>query len=98
MGIDNFSNSKPEVLDKLHEITGRSITFYEGDMLDRGLLDKIFNENSVDMVIDFAAYKSVGESVSKPVDYYINNVSSVLTLLSACLLYTSSPEYMCQKS
>lgn len=87
VGIDNFSNSKPEVLDKLHEITGRSITFYEGDMLDRGLLDKIFNENSIDMVIDFAAYKSVGESVSKPVDYYINNVSSVLTLLSAMQEY-----------
>lgn len=87
VGLDNFSNSKPEVLDKLHEITGRRITFYEGDMLDRGLLDKIFNENSVDMVIDFAAYKSVGESVSKPVDYYINNVSSVLTLLSAMQEY-----------
>ncbi len=83
VGLDNFSNSKPEVIDKLYEITGRRITFYEGDMLDRNVLDRIFSEHSVDMVIDFAAYKSVGESVSKPVDYYINNVSSVLTLLSA---------------
>ena len=65
VGLDNFSNSKPEVLDKLYEITGRRITFYEGDMLDRNVLDRIFSEHSVDMVIDFAAYKSVGESVSK---------------------------------
>jgi len=83
IGLDNFSNSKPIVLEKIKEITGKEIKFYEGNMLDKELLNKIFSENDIDLVIDFAAYKSVGESVSKPIDYYINNVSSVLTLLEA---------------
>lgn len=82
VGLDNFSNSKPVVLERIKKITGKEITFYEGNMLDKVLLEKIFDENEIEMVIDFAAYKSVGDSVSKPVDYYINNVSSVLTLLS----------------
>ena len=83
IGLDNFSNSKPIVLDKIKEITGKDIKFYEGDMLDKELLNKIFIENEIDCVIDFAAFKSVGDSVSKPIEYYINNVSSVLTLLEA---------------
>lgn len=81
IGLDNFSNSKPIVLERIKEITGKEIKFYEGNMLDKELLNKIFNENEIDSVIDFAAYKSVGDSVSHPVEYYINNVSSVLTLL-----------------
>ena len=81
IGLDNFSNSKREVLDKIKQITGKEIKFYEGDMLDYDFLSKIFNENEIDAVIDFAAYKAVGESVMKPVEYYTNNVSSVLTLL-----------------
>ena len=83
IGLDNFSNSKRSVLDNITKITGKSIKFYEGNMLDKELLDKIFSENEIDAVIDFAAFKSVGDSVSKPIEYYINNVSSVLTLLSA---------------
>ncbi len=82
VGLDNFSNSKPIVLEKIKEITGKEIKFYEGDMLDKALLEKIFDENEIMSVIDFAAYKSVGDSVNKPLEYYINNVSSVLTLLS----------------
>ena len=82
IGLDNFSNSKKEVLDKIKEITGKEIKFYEGNMLDKNTLSTIFEENDIDAVIDFAAYKAVGESVSKPVEYYINNVSSILTLLS----------------
>lgn len=82
VGLDNFSNSKKEVLDKIKEITGKEINFYEGNMLNKDLLMKIFNENDISCVIDFAAYKSVGDSVSKPIEYYTNNVSSVLTLLS----------------
>lgn len=82
VGLDNFSNSKRSVLDSIKKITNKEIIFYEGDMLDKALLQKIFSENNIDMVIDFAAYKAVGESVSKPIEYYINNVSSVLTLLS----------------
>ena len=82
VGLDNFSNSKRSVLDSIKQITNKDIKFYEGDMLDKELLRKIFSENDIEMVIDFAAYKAVGESVSKPVEYYINNVSSVLALLS----------------
>lgn len=82
IGLDNFSNSKKDVLEKIEKITTKKIKFYEGNMLDKEILSKIFHENEIDCVIDFAAYKAVGESVSKPVEYYINNVSSVLTLLS----------------
>lgn len=82
VGLDNFSNSKKNVLEKIEKITTKKIKFYEGNMLDKEILSKIFQENKIDCVIDFAAYKAVGESVSKPVEYYINNVSSVLTLLS----------------
>ena len=82
IGLDNFSNSKPEVLDRIYDITGKKVKFYEGDMLDKDILTKIFSENKIDAVIDFAAYKAVGESVEKPIEYYTNNVSSVLTLLS----------------
>ena len=82
VGLDNFSNSKPSVLDRIKDLTGKDIKFYEGDMLDKELLEKIFNENNINSVIDFAAFKSVGDSVKKPIEYYINNVSSVLTLLS----------------
>ena len=82
VGLDNFSNSKKEVLDKIKEITGKNIKFYEGNMLDSNVLNQIFSENKIDCVIDFAAYKAVGESVKKPIEYYTNNVSSVLTLLS----------------
>lgn len=81
IGLDNFSNSKKEVLDKIKQITNKEIKFYEGDMLDEEILTKIFSENKIDLVIDFAAFKSVGDSVNKPVLYYINNVSSVLNLL-----------------
>lgn len=82
IGLDNFSNSKKDVLEKIEKITTKKVKFYEGNMLDKEILSKIFHENKIDCVIDFAAYKAVGESVSKPVEYYINNVSSVLTLLS----------------
>ena len=69
VGLDNFSNSKKEVLDRIKTITGKDIKFYEGNMLDARLLDKIFEENDIETVVDFAAYKSVGESVSKPIEY-----------------------------
>ncbi len=82
VGLDNYSNSKKEVLDKVKNITNKEIKFYEGDMIDKDLLRKIFKENSIDIVIDFAAYKAVGDSVKKPVEYYVNNVSTVLNLLT----------------
>lgn len=79
--LDNFSNSSPKALENVKKITGKDFKFYEGNMIDKNILDKIFNENDISAVIDFAAYKAVGESVQKPVEYYINNVSTVLNLL-----------------
>lgn len=81
--LDNLSNSKKDVVDKIKTITGSELKFYEGDMIDSNLLDKIFEENEIDAVIDFAAYKAVGESVVKPIEYYKNNVSTVLELITA---------------
>ena len=85
--LDNFSNSKRENLSKIKQITGKDFTFYEGNMIDEDILDKIFTENKIDAVIDFAAYKAVGESVEKPIEYYTNNVSTVLVLLGAMKKY-----------
>ncbi|MDO4283011.1 MAG: UDP-glucose 4-epimerase GalE [Clostridia bacterium] len=79
--LDNFSNSDQRALDNIKKITGKDFQFYEGNMIDRELLERIFSENQIEAVIDFAAYKAVGESVQKPVEYYINNVSTVLVLL-----------------
>ena len=87
IGLDNFSNSKRDVLGKIENIVNKKIKFYEGDMLDKDILNKIFLENKIDLVVDFAAYKSVGDSVAKPIDYYVNNVSSVLTLLQVMKEY-----------
>ena len=79
--LDNFSNSKPSVLDNIKKITNKDFMFYEGNLIDEELLTEIFNKEKIDAVIDFAAYKAVGESVSMPVEYYINNVSTILNLL-----------------
>ncbi len=81
--IDNLSNSKIDVKDKIEEITSKKISFYEGDMLDKSALDKIFKENKIDAVIHFAGFKAVGESVKKPLMYYRNNIDSTLNLVEA---------------
>lgn len=79
--IDNFSNSKSDVLDKIKLITNKDFKFYEGDVCNKDLLRKIFNENKIDAVIHFAGYKAVGESVKKPIMYYRNNIDSTLSLI-----------------
>lgn len=79
--VDNFSNSKPVVLDRLKEITGKEIKFYEIDLCDKEKLKVVFDENKIDAVIHFAGFKAVGESVSKPLMYYRNNIDSTLSLL-----------------
>ena len=81
--IDNFSNSKPEVLGKLKTITGKEVRFYEGDIRDSAVLDKIFSENAIEAVIHFAGLKAVGESVEKPLEYYENNIGGTINLLEA---------------
>ena len=85
--IDNFSNSKPEVVDKIKRITDKDIKFYEGDVRDYNLLDKIFSDNKIDGVIHFAGYKAVGESVKKPLMYYENNLESTINLLNVMYKY-----------
>ena len=85
--IDNFSNSKPEVLDKIKKITGKDFKFYELNYLDKEKLEKIFEENKIDAVMNFAGFKAVGESVQKPIEYYTNNISGALVLLDTMKKY-----------
>lgn len=79
--VDDFSNSKPEVLEAIRKITGKEFKFYELNYLDKEKLDKVFKENNIEAVMNFAGFKAVGESVQKPIEYYTNNISGTLTLL-----------------
>jgi UDP-glucose 4-epimerase len=81
--VDNLSNSKEEALNRVEEITGKSVTFYPTDLLEREALDNIFDQHEIDAVIHFAGYKAVGESVSKPLSYYHNNITGTLYLCEA---------------
>ena len=85
--IDNFSNSKPEVLDRIEKITGKRPKFYEINYLDEKALEIVFEENNIDAVINFAGYKAVGESVEEPLKYYHNNVSGAIILLETMKKY-----------
>jgi len=85
--IDNFSNSKKEVLDKIKEITKKNFKFYEINYLDREKLEKVFEENKIEAVMNFAGYKAVGESVQKPLEYYENNISGAVVLLETMKKY-----------
>ena len=78
--IDNLCNSNPESLNRVQEITGKTLKFYEGDVRDEALLHKIFAENEIGCVIHFAGLKAVGESVAMPWEYYDNNLNSTLVL------------------
>ena len=80
--VDNFSNSKPEMLEKIKKITNKDFKFYEMDYADKEKMDKVFTENNIEAVIHFAGYKAVGESVEKPIEYYTNNVAGTLSLLN----------------
>lgn len=80
---DNFVNSKPEVVRRLRELSGRDFTFIEADVSKAEQLDKIFAENNIDCIIHFAGLKAVGESVSMPLEYYSNNLNSTIALCSA---------------
>ncbi len=78
--VDNLCNSKLEVRDRIEKITGKKIKMYVDDVCDKTAMRKIFEENDIDGVIHFAGLKAVGESVSKPLMYYRNNLDSSLTL------------------
>ena len=79
--VDNFSNSNPEIVNRLYELTKRPVKIYHRDCRDQ--LDDILTEHKVDGIIHFAAYKSVGESVESPIQYYDNNINSLLNMLDS---------------
>ena len=78
--VDNLYNASEESLKRVEKITGKSVTFYEADILDKDALNKIFDAHQIEAVIHFAGYKAVGESVAKPIEYYHNNMTGTLVL------------------
>lgn len=78
--VDNLSNSCREALSRVEKITGKKVTFYEADLLDREAMEEIFSKEAIDSVIHFAGLKAVGESVAKPLEYYYNNITGTLVL------------------
>ena len=85
--VDNFSNSSPDVLEKIKKITGKEVGFYEVDLLDEEKLEQVFKENDIESVMHFAGLKAVGESVAKPIEYYHNNITGTLILLKLMKKY-----------
>ena len=85
--VDNYSNSKPESLLRVKEITGKNIKFYEIDLIDREGIERVFLNNQIDAVIHFAGLKAVGESVSIPLHYYHNNITGTLILCDVMKKY-----------
>lgn len=78
--VDNLCNSSKKAIERVEKITGKSISFYEVNILDREALTEVFEKESIDSVIDFAGLKAVGESVVKPLEYYHNNITGTLVL------------------
>lgn len=85
--VDNLYNSCEEALNRVEKITGKTLTFYEGDLLDQDLLEEIFDNERPEAVIHFAGYKAVGESVEKPIEYYHNNITGTLLLCDVMRRY-----------
>jgi UDP-glucose 4-epimerase len=78
--VDNLYNSSRKAIDRVRQITGKEVKFYEADILDRKALNEIFEKEQIESVIHFAGYKAVGESVQKPIEYYYNNMTGTLVL------------------
>ena len=87
--VDNFCNSKPCVLDRLEQITGKRVKFYEVDLLDYDALEKVFQENEIDSCIHFAGLKAVGESCAQPLRYYHNNLTGTFNLCALLSKYNA---------
>ena len=83
LGIDDFSNSSPEILNRLRTLGGSEPDFMRADVRDPAALAAVFAQGEIDAVVHFAAFKAVGESVAKPLDYYANNIGGLLNLLQA---------------
>ena len=78
--LDNLYNASEKAVERVKQITGRELVFYNADVCDRAAVTKIFDEQKIDAVIHFAGYKAVGESVHKPIEYYTNNIDGTLIL------------------
>ena len=78
--VDNLCNSSEESLNRVKQITGKDVTFYKADLLDKAAMEEIFSKETIDAVIHFAGLKAVGESVAKPLEYYYNNITGTLVL------------------
>ena len=85
--VDNYKNSSEKSLERVEEITGKTLKSYRGDVCDHAVMEKIFTENQIDAVIHFAGLKAVGESVRLPLAYYRNNLDSTLTLVETMEKY-----------
>ncbi len=81
--IDNLVNASPKAIERVEQITGKHVHFYENDVRDRAALDRIFEKHHIDCAIHFAGLKAVGQSVSMPLEYYDNNLFSTVTLCEA---------------
>jgi UDP-glucose 4-epimerase len=79
VGVDDFRNSAPEVLNRLHELGGRAPVFEQADVCDETAMEQVFQRHAIDATVHFAALKAVGESASRPLDYYANNLGGLLT-------------------
>ena len=79
--IDNLCNSSEKSLNRVEALTGKTVKFYKGDILDRDILNQIFETEKIESVIHFAGLKAVGESVAKPWEYYNNNINGTLVLV-----------------
>lgn len=95
--VDNYCNSSPESIERVEELTGKSVLSYEADVKDKEKLLEIFKSNSIDCVIHFAGLKAVGESVQKPIIYYRNNIDTTLTLLE-CMAETNVHNFVFSSS
>jgi len=80
VGVDNFSNSSPEVLNRLRELSGTAPVFERADVNDAAAMAAVFDRHRIDATVHFAAHKAVGESTAKPLDYYANNLGGLLTV------------------
>ena len=78
--VDNLYNSSEEALRRVEKITGKKVTFYKADLLDKAAIEHVFDVESIESVINFAGLKAVGESVRKPLEYYHNNITGTLNL------------------
>ena len=83
VGLDDFSNSSPEVLKRIEKLSGGAPDFVRGNVCDAAMLDSVFTRERIDAVVHFAAFKAVGESTAKPLAYYANNIGGLLTLTQA---------------